>query len=74
MKSYPDFSAFGFALLVSDSFGVLGSVGVFGIHVKKEFLGKAADKRSHLNPGCALVLGLIVEGLFHQGPMLFGPK
>lgn len=58
LQSYPNFPAFGFALLVSNLPGILGSEGVFGIHMRKEFSGEGSRRKT--SSKC----------LFHKGRML----
>lgn len=46
LQSYPNFSVFGFAVLVSNLPGILGSEGVFGIHIRKEFSGEGSRQKT----------------------------
>lgn len=42
LQSYPNFAAFRFAVLVSNLPRILGSEGVFGIRMRKEFSGEGS--------------------------------
>lgn len=46
LQSYLNFSAFGFAVVVSNLLGILDSEGVFGIHIQREFSGECSRQKT----------------------------